>query len=595
MTRERNKWLLRLTVVLVVCSTVALYYTVGYHSLTRPSSSYLTPLQKELLTKMQENKIVESASGKLSGTRSESHCVNSTSDKLENVTSLRSCAVELAVSKSAPPERKTKLGNIKPVLPESNTNLVPTRSTATSSLEVNHTMNLNIQSLGKRFMLSLVYAEQLTNAFAHYNEFLVIASRLNFTGVEPFVHNSRMLGVCSLMPDPHTCFDLGLLINLDSFNSQLSTCFGKFESNTVRLDTPYMIKPMGDFLIHSYRKLIVVYFAWHMFVLPKDIHKSMDSLLGNLFSKQQDEPIIVNCRDIAKKTSLTRHIEFLLNKKEQHLETNITSDLDNSNFTVQDVFCVNRVSLSLEQLIDHLAGYLNTTLSHVSILFVSWQGKFTREFADWRTFDFHCKLPFTKVQFSEKVHHFADRFLQSVGLYKENFISVHIRFEKLFQFAYSERKDSQEKFYSCCMRRLELLLELLAKKNNLPLNNTLLLNDYGGFGTDSCRYQGRWSPHHLCEQQTNKSLALLNVSASEFNPRLFEGAPDNSGFASLVEEASLFSGRVLVAVGGGGYQGGVVSRYIDWHRNNTYKADELHYQLCIREKLNGLELDHQTC
>ena len=565
MTSDLTKWLLRLTVVLTV---LTLYYTISYRSrIGLPSSTLIQPGDTaKVQSKLKESKLVDSV--KLSGDGL--HSVKSISEKVA------SHAGEFV--KSAQLETKTKVNNLVP--------------TSTIRWKVNHGMNVNVQSLGKRFMLSLVYAEQFTNAFSHYNEFLVIASRLNFTGVEPFVHNSRMFGIRSLMPDPHTCFALELLINMDSFNSQLSTCFGKFEKN--KLETPYMINPMGDFIKHSYRKIVVVYFAWHASVLPRGIHNSMDSSLGSLFSKHRNE-LIVNCRDIANKTSLTRHVELLLNK-ERYVETNITSDLDKDNFSVEDVFCVSHVPLSLEQLIDHLARYLNTTLSHVSILFVSWQGKFTREFTDWRTFDFHCiKPPFTKVQLSEKVHHFADRFLQSVGLYKENFISVHIRFEKLFQFAYSERKDSQEKFYTCCMRRLELLLETLAKKNNLPLNNTLLLKDYGGFGTDSCRYQGRSSPHRLCKQQTSKLLALLNVSASEFNPRLFEGAPDNSGFASLVEEVSLSSGRVMVAVGGGGYQTGLVSRYIDWHKNSTYTADELHYQLCVKEKLNGLELQYQTC
>ena len=539
MTREQIKWLLRLMLALTLCVTLTVYYIVGYPSRTVLSSSLL-PQGVET-----ENKLVESV--------------------------LKSSGE--SANKSAPQERKT------------NVNVLVT----STRLAINHTMNA--QSLGRSFMLSLVYAEQLTNAFAHYNEFLILASLLNFTGVEPFVKNSRMFGVRGLTPDPHLCFDLRLLLNMESFNSKLSTCFRKRESN--KLDTPYMIKPMEDFLKHSYRKVVVVYFSRHTRVLSHDIHKSMDSALDSLFLKHQDEPI-VSCKDIANKKLLTRRVELLLNK-ERYREANMSAGLDIGNFTVQDVFCVNTVPLSLVRLIDHLRAYLNTTLSHVSILFVSWQGKFTREFTDWRTFDFHCKLPFTQVELSEKVHHFADRFHQSVGLYKQDFISVHIRFEKLFQFAYGERKDSQEKFYTCCMRRLELLLELLAKKNNLPLNNTLLLKDYGGFGTDSCRYQGRWSPHYLCEEQMNKSLALLNVSASEFNPRIFKGAPDNSGFASLVEEASLFSGKVIVAVGGGGYQAGVVSRYIDWHRNSTYTANELHYQLCINEKLNGLELDHQTC
>ena len=88
-----------------------------------------------------------------------------------------------------------------------------------------------------------------------------------------------MFGVRSLTPDPHLCFDLRLLLNMESFNSKLSTCFRKRESK--KLDTPYMIKPMEDFLKHSYRKVVVVYFSRHKRVLPNDVHKSMDSALDS--------------------------------------------------------------------------------------------------------------------------------------------------------------------------------------------------------------------------------------------------------------------------------------------------------------------------
>ena len=173
MTRERIKWLLSLTLALALCVTLTLYYIVGYPSRT-VLSSLLLPQGVGT-----ENKLVESV--------------------------LKSSGE--SVNKSAPQEKTASI----------------------TRLAIDHTMNA--QSLGRSFMLSLVYAEQLTNAFAHYNEFLVLASRLNFTGVEPFVKNSRMFGVRSLTPDPHFCFDLRLLLNLESFNSKLSTCFRKRESN----------------------------------------------------------------------------------------------------------------------------------------------------------------------------------------------------------------------------------------------------------------------------------------------------------------------------------------------------------------------------
>ncbi len=440
----------------------------------------------------------------------------------------------------------------------------------------------------KRYMISMVYAEQFTNAFAHYNAFLSLASRWNFTGVEPFVLNTRMSGF-QMNPDSNY-IDIRELLDMKLFHRRYAECVGGNKQS--------LIDPMNSFLRQSFRNIVVVYFSPHVFVLPREIHKIMDSSLKSVFSSHKDKPVLT-CTDTAYK-SLTPAVEDVLRKEQQKdFNRTITND---QKFSIKEVFCVNRdVSLSLVQLMDHLVNYLDSSKLNASVLFVSWQGKYTRPFTDPKTM-YHCVLPFTQIPFSSKVKSQAAQFVKSKRLKPNDYISVHIRFAKLLEFAFNSHKNTnssnQTGFYSCCMRRVQLLLEAVSNKMQIPLNRTIFIKDIGEHGTDACQYQGHWHPAKDCKEEAHKIISMLTVNASEYVPQDINGSSSytsNAGFVSLVEEASLFDGRLLLTVGGGSFQKALADRFVDYHSNSTYSASDLHYTVCIQEKLNGLHIDHDVC
>ncbi len=415
----------------------------------------------------------------------------------------------------------------------------------------------------------MVYAEQFTNAFIHYNEFLSLATRWNFTGVEPFVLNSRMSGFQN-----SDSYDIRELLDMKLFHKRYAECVGGNKQS--------LIDPMNSFLRQSFRNIVVVYFSPHMFVLPREIHKIMDSSLKSVFSSHKDKPVLT-CTDTAYK-SLTPAVEDVL-RKEQQKDFNRTI-IDDQKFSIKEVFCVNRdVSLSLVQLMDHLVNYLDSSKLNASVLFVSWQGKYTRPFTDPKTM-YHCVLPFTQIPFSSKAKSQAAQFVKSKRLKSNDYISVHIRFEKLFEFAFNSHNSNQTGFYSCCMKRVQLLLEAISNKTQIPLNRTIFIKDIGEHGTDSCHYQGHWHPGKKCKEEMNKMTSMLTVNASEYVPQNINKS--NTGFISLVEEASPFDGRLLLTVGSGSFQSALVNRFVDYHSNSTYSASDLHYTVCIKEKSNGL-------
>ena len=424
----------------------------------------------------------------------------------------------------------------------------------------------------KPYMISVVYNEQFTNAFIHYNEFVSLSSRWNFTAVEPFVLNSRIYGF-----QQEQTTKISHLLDMKQFQQRYADCLGPQYSNLTLID------PMDSFLKESFRKIVVIYFSGHTYSLPNNIHKNMDKELKELFKKNKSKQI-VNCMEQARSANLKHSIEELLQKELKSKDYNV------QNFSITNVFCVQKITISLTDLMDFVA---NLTQHKASVLFVSWQGKFTRHFSDFKTMD-HCILPFTKIPFSSNVSSSAAEFVRSKGFQPNEYISVHIRFEKLFEFAFKNRKSNPINFYECCMNRTRLVLEGISNKTRIPLSRTLLVHDMGEHGSDSCHYEGRWNDHKICQVMAKQVLPLLKVPASEYKAN----DVTNTGFISLVEEASLFNGRLLLTVGQGSFQKALIKRYKDYHSNKNISssAQDLHYHVCLgTEIFNGISVNHPSC
>ena len=268
-------------------------------------------------------------------------------------------------------------------------------------------------------------------------------------------------------------------------------------------------------------------------------------------------------------------------------------------FTVVRAFCVNKSTpISLVQLRDYVLSHIDHDTSgnklQVSILFISWQGKFTHTFTDPITMR-KCRIDGAQLVYSNKVLDTANHFIHSLGLHKSSYVSVQIRFEHVFM------HHLPEAVYQCCMKKLNILLGMVQHNYNITSKRTLLVKDYGPYGSDTCKYDGAYRALSLCKEKSSKLLSQLNVTLVEFDPVAFD-APVNSGFVSLVEASSLFSGRALITIGGGAYQGYLVGHFLKQHQDsdNPNAANKPHYHLsCERstsqQTVNGLVFPDNVC
>lgn len=416
----------------------------------------------------------------------------------------------------------------------------------------------------------------------HFHQFLNIVNDWNLTGVEPFVYNSDMFGLRSLVPYASVAYAFGRLFNSSQHNDYLSNCMNR--SQDLEYGRPMLFEPMVEFLKRSYRNLVVIHFMWYWNTL-KNRHwrVPMEESLKN------NSDTFIDCTAEARQHGLAEEVENAMKDEIRIERIQFPHSLPHqvANFEVAHTFCIKkRVKISLQDLKQYVLGHTNNA-DGMSIVFLHWQGRFTQPLVptDVSNYINNCRIPLSKPFHNDKVLKTSASFINSLGLKGMPYLSVHIRFEKVYMYAQSKHYPL-EKYMSCCMRRLNHLLGRLREKFNLPRNRTLLIWDYSPYGSHTC-------PLKNCKKETAVFVKMINATATHFDPKAFN-IPLHPGLISLIESQSLYGGQVLVTVGLGSYQATIVETFIEHHRdpNDPLKAEELHYgHLCIPpEELHGMEL-----
>ena len=473
--------------------------------------------------------------------------------------------------------------------PSLDNNKMITTSAETTSIQQtsNHSLTFVLQS---PYMLALHTAEQLTMSTSHFVEFMNLVNQWNLTGVEPVVYGSRMNALRSMHADDVPgSVHYHVILNTSLMRQKLSKCLTGRTENTSQESNGYtsspLFAPLSIFLRQSMRAVTLVYFSRHMNVLGKQLNAAADSLLNS--EKSLPGVPVIECTDILRESGISDRVEVLLNHEL------IIEGASVENFTVIQAFCVRKVEMSLVKLREEILTLIHRNQFHqidVSVVFISWQGKFTRSFTDMNTL-YRCRLPSSQIEPSQQVVATADKFLTSLGLEKQSYIAIHVRFEKLFRTAFRRPQRDARHFLDCCMLKLDALLNKVKELNNFTSEgSTLLLHDYGSYGTDACQHNGGWRSRSVCVDASRHLLSLLNETrASEFDPVEFD-APQNSGFVSLVEGVSLSEGHSLVVLGGGSFQVSITGRYTDRFKREYNRSGTV-YSICTgRDNVHNLEL-----
>ena len=439
---------------------------------------------------------------------------------------------------------------------------------------------------GKRYMLPLRIPEQLTMSTAHFHQFLNLVNDWNFTGVEPFAYESTIYGLRSLhAQNPSGSMPFNRLFNSTLHNDYLSKCMKREPDPDI--GSPVLFEPMSEFLRYSYKRIVLVYFAGHF--------RSTD-VLTNSVCRRVNEEIekssnpFVDCSVAAERHGMYGRVEQLLSK-EVEIEMSYNSysvvNMTRRHFKVVQAFCVKpRVQISLLDLKKFVLSRIrkmspqDAQLPRVSIVFITWQGRFTHPLvqSDVSNYINKCRLPFSQPFHSDYVKNATNLYLKSHNFGGLPYLSLHIRFEKLYHFAVTKGKNV-DKYMDCCMKRLRSLLPLVMHRFNITKGNILLNWDFSPYGTVVCPLSKN------CHDFTDKQLSTIDAKPSYFDPKQF-GFPSHRGLVSLIEMETLLDGKALVTVGEGSYQYTIINSFIKLHND----LDDTHYgHLCIpEEQLNDI-------
>ena len=444
----------------------------------------------------------------------------------------------------------------------------------------------------KSYMLTLRIPEQLTMSTAHFHQFLNLVNDWNFTGVEPFAYNSEatMFGLRSLRPN--NVEPLSKLYNTTMHNSFLSECMKREQTP----EAPFLFETMREFIRHSYRKLVLVHYDGHhqeREIVPKNIYEKME------FNMRKETKLYSDCSSAAQTSGLFNHVEHIFSKEVELEKSTSNSTFPDSlgnhstltTFKVVQAFCIKRnIKMSLRDLksfiFDHIKQDVDFEAQNmydhgISIVFLTWQGRFTHPLvdSDVKGYINNCRIPFSRPFHSNYVVDLAQKYLESQLSYPgKPFLSVHIRFEKLMIFALNHKLSLNE-YLDCCMKRAKKLISFVRTNFSIEEGNILLNWDYSPYGSkEMC-------PIPNCGNVAYEHLKKLNIQPSYFKPERFGMTSHNVGLISLVEMHALIGGSALVTVGEGSYQYTIIESFIEHHRHgdtNLEAVKRLHYgHLCI--------------
>ena len=436
------------------------------------------------------------------------------------------------------------------------------------------------------YMFALRILEQLTMSTAHFHQFLNLVHDWGFTGVEPFAYGTSLFGLRSLhKQDPLGSVPFNTIFNATMHNDYLSKCMKR------QPDSEILFEPATEFIRRSHRRIVLIYFAAHT---PEVLTLAIRSKVENEINKLKGP--FSDCTVAARTHGMAKYVEDLL-ADELELErryslSNLSLPQHLESFNVAQSFCIKRdIKIRLRDLRNYVLGHLPEGNRNVSIIFISWQGRFTHPLidSDVKNYINNCRLPFSQPFHSNYIKDTAKRFLNSLGFNEQPYLSVNVRFEKLYFYALEHRKDIHMHL-RCCMSRLNSLMDVIIEKFNISTNNILLNWDYSMHGSLTCPF----GEIKKCSDIASKYLNKVKAKRSFFDPKKFN-LPSHHSIVSLVELETLLGGKTLVTVGGGSYQATLIETYKERHHDpgNPTLADRLHYgHLCIPpEDLHGLKIE----
>jgi len=412
------------------------------------------------------------------------------------------------------------------------------------------------------YVLALGYSEQISTGIHSVLQLSGLAKDFEANLVEPTVVTSHLFGIEGVYPTYYNQPE-------ENRSVKLFYLFNQSTINQVIYYMRHLIKMVtfAEFLTNAPRNISIFHFnspnlakTNRLFTFPK---KEVEDLMS-IFKKNPKRQMF-NCLTGMEYTGmiqLSKMVERKLNKA--------TGGVSNDKFKVAEGLCLNH---------DHIyRSYelLREIPTPRTIIFSNWGGcglkqctfgskdldrereamaavpHIRHSVLTQKALDFHR----TSLLHHNHVHTMAKGYLKHLGFTPRDFISVHVRLERIVRYTLEFKIDGTYK--KCRDSALRVVNRIIHgsdtdsyKKKYRTSHEVLAMSDNPGseFGTDTC--SGR-----MCSlKEVNRLFNYYKKSFNfySFDPRVW-GVVRNGGLVSLVEMHMLSMSKKLVLVGYGGFQ-----------------------------------------
>ena len=390
------------------------------------------------------------------------------------------------------------------------------------------------------YLAVLDIPEQLTAATEDlFQLYLFNQKHLKLGMIEPYVLGSRLKTVPPVSEDFRSLPLITTFLNRSLMLANVKRCF---HSDHVDLH------PFPDFLINAARQFIVV-----TFIAAK--------------TKKLDENII-------KCSSNVEDIEHLLNYHLKKVRERAISK-HGVNYTFRGVhsLCVKAVPKEPFSMKD-VAQFIKTWMTNTSN---GTKDPFSPQFSvvipEWRlvknTEDpfYYYDPSYTRLNMTGScqlqslahtsyVTQAAKRMFQHFSLSRP-FIAVHVRSERILE---QELKRYRTDFIHSCINNFSKIFQVVMKEHNISLENVVFIHDGSQYGSDSMRSRERSASNYIISKI--RAIGIKNIQyKSQTNSTNINSTSTGSALAQFVEKEFLVSADVLIALGYGGFQKSLITRF----------------------------------
>ena len=384
------------------------------------------------------------------------------------------------------------------------------------------------------FLLPLVIEQQLTGGKAGYYRLAKVASLLNLSIVEPYLQNTGLTGA-PIVSTKLPVLKFGNMYDLNEIKSIL-----KYQiPNSDVVSFEY-------FLERASRQVLHLVFSTSKKARNKRV--SIDSCIG--IKPVEDIRRLNKWTSHVAKQSSTQALPF-------HCSRAVVVDARPSH------------PLPLSEITEVLGSIIRKHAEEygsVTVMVSRWRSihvtdsKYFYVIPDWTGLD---TTQLCCVKHSETV---VNATLEYAGTLKSAHpvIGVHIRAERLLL---GHRINTTR-----CLRELSNILRN-GSITNATDDKVHLFHDLGEYGTMSCG-------QHCGERGSRfiSQIKQLGFPIVHYDPNKFKSFPRHRSFVALVEQEYLSRVDVLVTVGFGGFQQGVVNGFFKYHGRNSENVHRICYQ-----------------